>query len=257
MSKAFHEGEFAVQSRAGSFRDAQELGDGMVQPRLHVERDVHTWLRQSPHLFFTMMDLPVVSGAALQMHVAADPAGGLATALSPDVIQVHAPLPLKPGVQGCFVSIMLIDFATRRRYRINGVLSTASKQLLVREAFGNCPKYIQARSAEAGRRDEFSDGVVASTTTSAAADATAAPCTGNAATGSSLSSSICNQSIQAFESPARAPFQLSAAVKARIEAADTAFLGSLHPTRGTDITHRGGSPGFIRVLADRVQVGRN
>jgi len=33
-----------------------------------------------------------------------------------------------------------------------------------------------------------------------------------------------------------------------IERVDTAFVGSLHPTRGMDASHRGGSPGFIRVI---------
>jgi hypothetical protein len=30
--------------------------------------------------------------------------------------------------------------------------------------------------------------------------------------------------------------------------ADTAFVGSLHPTRGVDTSHRGGAPGFIQVV---------
>ena len=30
--------------------------------------------------------------------------------------------------------------------------------------------------------------------------------------------------------------------------ADTAFVGSVHPTRGTDASHRGGVPGFIKIV---------
>jgi hypothetical protein len=33
-----------------------------------------------------------------------------------------------------------------------------------------------------------------------------------------------------------------------VERADTAFVGSLHPSRGVDASHRGGEPGFIHVL---------
>src|SRR5262249_50592150 len=33
-----------------------------------------------------------------------------------------------------------------------------------------------------------------------------------------------------------------------IERADTAFVGSIHPERGPDASHRGGAPGFIRVV---------
>ncbi len=36
-----------------------------------------------------------------------------------------------------------------------------------------------------------------------------------------------------------------------IRSADTFFVASAHPTRGVDASHRGGNPGFIRVLDDR------
>jgi hypothetical protein len=34
--------------------------------------------------------------------------------------------------------------------------------------------------------------------------------------------------------------------------ADTFFLGTIHPTRGADASHRGGPPGFVRVDGDGV-----
>lgn len=36
--------------------------------------------------------------------------------------------------------------------------------------------------------------------------------------------------------------------RALLERADTAFVGSLHPASGVDTSHRGGAPGFLRVL---------
>jgi predicted pyridoxine 5'-phosphate oxidase superfamily flavin-nucleotide-binding protein len=36
--------------------------------------------------------------------------------------------------------------------------------------------------------------------------------------------------------------------RALVERADTAFIGSVHPARGMDASHRGGAPGFIRVI---------
>ena len=33
-----------------------------------------------------------------------------------------------------------------------------------------------------------------------------------------------------------------------VERVDTAFVGSVHPTRGADASHRGGAPGFIKVV---------
>jgi hypothetical protein len=35
-----------------------------------------------------------------------------------------------------------------------------------------------------------------------------------------------------------------------VSAADTFFLGTAHPERGCDASHRGGPPGFVRVLDD-------
>jgi len=36
-----------------------------------------------------------------------------------------------------------------------------------------------------------------------------------------------------------------------VEHADTLFVASRHPTRGVDMSHRGGAPGFVRVLDPR------
>jgi hypothetical protein len=36
--------------------------------------------------------------------------------------------------------------------------------------------------------------------------------------------------------------------RALLERADTAFVGSIHPSRGVDASHRGGAPGFIQVV---------
>jgi len=53
------------------------------------------------------------------------------------------------------------------------------------------------------------------------------------------------QSPQRLTASGRAVDQERRAV---IERADTAFAGSLHPERGVDTSHRGGAPGFIRVV---------
>ncbi len=41
--------------------------------------------------------------------------------------------------------------------------------------------------------------------------------------------------------------RLSAEDGALIARADTFFLGTVHPNRGADASHRGGTPGFVRV----------
>lgn len=42
---------------------------------------------------------------------------------------------------------------------------------------------------------------------------------------------------------------LTSAAQALVAAADTFFLGTTHPTRGNDASHRGGPPGFVRVVS--------
>ena len=43
---------------------------------------------------------------------------------------------------------------------------------------------------------------------------------------------------------------LEPADRALIEAADTFFLGSVHPDRDADSSHKGGRPGFVRTMDD-------
>lgn len=42
---------------------------------------------------------------------------------------------------------------------------------------------------------------------------------------------------------------LTATARTRIEHADTFFLATAHPTAGADVSHRGGRPGFVRVVS--------
>src|SRR5262249_49525635 len=44
---------------------------------------------------------------------------------------------------------------------------------------------------------------------------------------------------------------LDAERRAFLARADTLFVASFHPTRGVDVSHRGGAPGFVRVVDDR------
>ncbi|MCH7565046.1 MAG: pyridoxamine 5'-phosphate oxidase family protein [Gemmatimonadetes bacterium] len=110
------------------------------------------------------------------------------------------------------VGMLAIEFATRRRLRINGNLSRVSDDKLrldVREAYANCPKYIQRRhftrlSGDPGQR--------------------VAPRSGDV---------------------------LSTSQRASIGAADTFFVASAHSEGGGDVSHRGGNSGFVEILDDR------
>ena len=110
--------------------------------------------------------------------------------------------------------MIAVEFATRRRVRLNGTLTEASDGKLtveVEQAYGNCPQYIQQR-------------LLAPTDASQQTDP------GQARRGTALDA---------------ADIQL-------IRSADTFFLGTTHPERGTDASHRGGTPGFARVEGGRL-----
>ncbi|MBA3743088.1 MAG: pyridoxamine 5'-phosphate oxidase family protein [Sporichthya sp.] len=107
------------------------------------------------------------------------------------------------------VGLLAIEFATRRRFRLNGTLTGVGDDLEIELAYGNCPKYIHPRKL----------------TVSDAAGTVAAP-------GPSTT--------------------LSAGQVELIRSADTFFLGTTHPDRGNDASHRGGPAGFVGVEGNTV-----
>lgn len=114
--------------------------------------------------------------------------------------------PLHEIQTGQQVGLIAIDFATRRRLRINGELAgadRASMTVRVDQSYGNCPKYIHRRAIDAA-------------------------------------------GLAARKQPRRAT-HLEPSDQAMVATADTFFLGTSHPTRGSDASHRGGPPGFVRV----------
>ena len=204
----FHEGERAVQKRAGVSAEARSLGRGIssvlpagIGPFVEAQRmailaaaDDRGRLWASLVLgkpgFFTAPDEHTLSLAA--QLPAADPVG---TRLGDD----------RP------VGVLVFDPARRRRLRLNGrAIAGRAGHIDIRidEVFGNCPKYIQARAPEPEiAHDRLGDG--------------------------------------------RHSEALSAPQRLAIERADTFFIASAHEGSGADASHRGGLPGFVRVLDER------
>jgi predicted pyridoxine 5'-phosphate oxidase superfamily flavin-nucleotide-binding protein len=207
-ASGYHAGELAVQSRAGVSGAAARLS-GMVGAG-----ELGAGHAQS------------LAGRTFAALTAQDPEGQLWTspligrpgfleAAGPTTLEVHYRLPasdpLHQAATGQPVGLVVMEFATRRRMRINGTLVARDDGTLtvdVEQAYGNCPQYIHRRRTEPGA------GVV--------------------------------------DHPGRVGTKLSAADIAQIRGTDTFFLGTTHPTRGRDTSHRGGTPGFVRVEDDGV-----
>jgi hypothetical protein len=109
---------------------------------------------------------------------------------------------------GASVGLLAIDLGTRRRMKAKGkVMSMTGDGFEVRteRVYALCPKYIQARTRELGRRDR------------PARDTERAP-------------------------------TLTGEQGEWISRADTFFVASFHPETTADASHRGGMPGFVRVV---------
>ncbi len=59
-----------------------------------------------------------------------------------------------------FVGMLFIDFATRRRYRVNGMVRVSGGKILisVRQAYINCPKFISRRTLTRGGKPGYGGG---------------------------------------------------------------------------------------------------
>lgn len=218
----FHAGEKAVQERCGVREQIERVGAAVIRDAMPLQH------RQ----FFSRQTL-LFAGHC-------DGAGRpWASVLAGDIGFVHATdartlrIDARPAAgdplsdaltEGLSVGLLGIDLSTRRRNRMNGLVSASNADgftVSVEQSFGNCPQYIQARTCEwttaahglAPRRTE------------------------------------------------RLGARLEGEALAIVRRADTLFLASSTGAKqgattaaprsaGADVSHRGGKPGFVRVRPD-------
>ncbi|MBX3654752.1 MAG: pyridoxamine 5'-phosphate oxidase family protein [Ramlibacter sp.] len=213
IERPFHEGEQALQRRAGSFAKLDAIGPQVI--RSFMPDQHRSFFAQLPFVVVGSVDAGGQPWASL---LAGPP--GFAHSPDPQQLVVQAkPVPGDPLaaalVPGAALGLLGIEPPTRRRNRMNGLVSAVDSQgftVRVSQSFGNCPKYIQARE---GRY------------------------TGPAMPG-----------------PVQELSTLDPAARRLLQAADTFFIATAHPTvsgdatQGVDVSHRGGKPGFVQVLDD-------
>lgn len=201
----FHSGELAVQQRAGVRREAERLTQMLEAAEL--SSGMAGFLARRTFLVITGRDR---SGLLWTSPLLGPP--GFLEARSAVELAVHAAIPAGDPLHGIAagqkIAMTTVEFATRRRVRINGILTATASNLLtieVEQAYGNCPQYIQQRLLEPSRGSGHDLAAVRHATALAEDDA-----------------------------------QL-------IRSADTFFLGTVNPERGADASHRGGTAGFVRL----------
>ena len=143
----FHEGERRVQQRAGAVQEADRNG---ARISAHIPAGAIPFVMQQSLLTLAILDkgamwcLPIV-GQAGWMSATRE-------SIHLDLEQAIAPIDqriLSAAEDRQFVGGVVLDFATRRRLRVNGRLERVSDKLLVLtvvESYPNCPKYVAQRT---------------------------------------------------------------------------------------------------------------
>ena len=207
-TQPFHEGERAVQERAGERDLARRLAGGIgsrivagALPFLERQRLLAVTAAGADAFLWTS----VWSGEP-GFVTSAD---GQRVSIRPALMFVSADDPVVRRLDvGRDVGMLAIEMTSRRRLRINGTVELMSRdeiRIVVRESVGNCPKYIQRRVPH-------------------------------------------TVATPALPEPGGSGQTVDDERRELVERVDTAFVGSVHPIRGADASHRGGKPGFIHVV---------
>ena len=207
---AFHPGELAAQERAGVAPMRPGIRD--LMPEQH-----RSFFSTLPYLLVAASDC---TGWPLATLLEGDP--GFIASPDPGTLRIEAlPGATDPAARmirsGDDVGLLGIDFATRRRNRANGIVSSVDGNgftVAVRQSFGNCPQYIQRRAIT---RVE------------------------------ALASEA--RELASLESDAIS--QLERADTFFVASRSRADAG---PGGGADISHRGGQPGFVRIEGDTLLI---
>jgi uncharacterized protein len=214
MSELFHAGEIALQERVGVREKIALLGPRVIQDEMSDQHQ--NFFRQLPFIVIGAVDATGQVWASILVGSPGflQPVDSRRLAVRGRFIEddpLHGQL-----VHGSQVGLLGIEPHTRRRNRLNGFVQSVSDNgfvVQVVQSFGNCPKYITQRKAR--HRSQL---VMAHDTLHLKQlDAEAIQLIANADT-----------------------FFIATALSS--EASETA--------RGADVSHRGGSPGFVQVHSE-------
>ncbi len=217
----FHEGEQDVQRRLGIRDKLETFG----------RRVIRSYLPDQHREFYTKLPFLVLGtvddrGQPWASIVAGEP--GFLNTPDDRTLRVAAPPLFGDPLTTTLtvdrdVGVLGIEPATRRRNRLTGRITTVEPDgfaITVVQSFGNCPQYIQTRDIQVLPAVSHAD----------------------------------------HPRPVLKSDHLDTACIKLIENADTLFIatafadGRNAPSRGADVSHRGGRPGFVRVEDERTLV---
>jgi uncharacterized protein len=211
----FHFGELAIQARMGVQAQMDKQGRRFIREFLPEQH--RQFFAQLPYVIVGTVD---TSGNPWASILVGHP--GFLSAPDDRTLQVTAqPLfgdPLRANLaEGIDIGFLGIELPTRRRNRMNGVVTSIGSdgfEVQVQQCFGNCPQYIQARQ------------------------------------------SALNPFNASDPQPIHQIDHLGEAEQAMVATADTFFIATAYQAKsagmasGVDVSHRGGKPGFVRIDDD-------
>lgn len=210
----FHEGEQIIQKEMGVRDKMEKIGRKII--RDHMPEQHQKFYENQPFIIAATIDFqenPWVS-------ILVGKPGFIKAKDSQNLLIDFTPLPNDPFLKNIkktpHIGLIGIEFATRRRNRVNGRVQIKGKQILVQvqQSFGNCPKFIQARNWEWME----------------------------------------NNKEWRKEGKVKESKGLDQKMSNIISNADTFFIASSFirnnekQHNGADASHRGGKPGFVQVL---------
>lgn len=211
----WHEGEVALQRHVGVAEQMAPIGRRVFRDYLDAQHQAFY-----PELPFAPVGVVDPAGDAWASVVAGRP-GFLSTALH----EMHVAAPRDPNDpadagmgDGDAIALLGIQLETRRRNRMNGRIRRSGPEsfdLVVGQAFGNCPQYIQLRGHGFDRE----------------------PGTGGSAPA---------RLAEALD------VETSAMIRAADTFFVASYVDREGGQRQVDISHRGGRPGFVRIGEDGV-----
>ncbi len=210
----YHDGEIEVQKRLGVHKKSARLGRRMIRDHLI---DQHR--KFYADLSFLIVGSVDIQGRPWASAISAAP-GFLSTPDDRTLSVAASPMPGDPLANnlqsGADIGVLGMLPEVRRRNRLTGRIGDVRPHgfdINVLQSFGNCPQYIQARTVEPA-------------------------------------------GFQVIKPEAEVLTRFDAAASEQITTADALFIASAYrdndaATQGADASHRGGKPGFVKVLDDR------
>lgn len=215
----FHPGEQAIQARLGHRERTETMGRRMIRDFLPEQHQ-----KFYAQLTYFLVGTVDANGDLWASILVGEP--GFISAPNDHTLSIAAqPLfgdPLTDNLAvGSEIGLLGIELHTRRRNRVNGVVSALTPdgfEVQVRQTFGNCPKYIQARAFDL------------------------------------------KSFVPTASKPVQSLTVLGETERAAIASADTFFIATAYlneaagAAKGVDVSHRGGKPGFVRIEGNTLTI---